>query len=181
MDCFLRYWVPILGVLISAGTLVVIIAYTRITARLERAAQEQAEALQKPVLALICVTRLNETDQLFEQAEMGISPQAMEFASDPNTGKVIIKNIGTGPALNVTFVLHPASLAPNPRDPHSHHRRLPYLGPKDTIAGPTTIDGMMLDTYKFTVDYESLSGKKYHTKMLVSGGLLRENWTFKRS
>ena len=89
-------------------------------------------------------------------------------------------NIGTGPALNVTFVLHPASLAPNPRDPHSHHRRLPYLGSKDTIAGPTTIDGMILDTYKFTADYE-LSGKKYHTKMLVSGGLLHENWTFKRS
>jgi hypothetical protein len=176
MEFFLHVFVPILGILISAGTLIVVIIYTAITARIERAAQEQAEASQKPVVVIQFVARGDDLDQSFEKIEMGISPQAMKAKLD-NDGKFIIKNIGSGPALNIDFILHLVS-EPNPIDPHSHPRKVPYVAPQDTMAGPVTVASLGLNSYKFKATYGSLSGKSYQTEMQISGGTLLGPWIF---
>jgi len=180
MGCFVQSWVPVLGLLISAGTLAVVIIYTRITARLERAAQEQAEASQKPVLVLQFITREEGLEQALEQKQRQIAPQAMKLA-ESSGGEFVIRNIGSGPALNVTYVIHPASLEPDVRDSYSRHRFLPYLGSGDSMPGPITIAAMGLDVHKFAASYDSLSGKHYRTEMQISGGLLCEKWIFQRT
>jgi hypothetical protein len=122
------------ALVIQALTLVFVAWYTLVTRRIARSAQEQAEASQKPVVVLQFVPRGDDTEQAFEKIEMGISPQAMELALNRDR-KFIIKNIGSGPALNVEYMLHLLSES-NPKD--SHPRKLPYLAPLDTMPGPVS-------------------------------------------
>jgi hypothetical protein len=163
---------------IQIPTLLFVGAYTLITWRIFLAAKEQAEASQKPVVVLQFVTRRDDADQVFEKIEMGIVPQAMRLASTAED-KPIIKNIGSGPALNVECVLRLAS-EPSLKDPHSHPRKLPYLAPSDSIGGPTTFVKLGSNAYKFVATYQSLSGATYQTVMTIAGGVLQENWSFRR-
>ena len=93
--------------------------------------------------------------------------------------KFIIKNIGSGPALNLDYVLRLATEA-SLRDPHSHPRKLPYLAPLDTMPGPVPTPALGLNLYTFEATYRSLSGKLYRTEMKISSGILQEEWIFQQ-
>ncbi len=66
MTYLVGYWVPLIALLVQAATLAALIRYTIITARIERAAQEQAEASQKPVIVLQCIPRSDRQDEGME-------------------------------------------------------------------------------------------------------------------
>jgi hypothetical protein len=163
---------------IQIPTLLFVGAYTLITWRIFLAAKEQAEASQKPVVVLQFETRTGDVEQVFEQIELGIAPQAMSLYSPHH--RPVIKNIGNGPALNVTYHLHLDTAEPNLRDPNTHARRLPYLGPSDSMNGPVGLSQLGLNKYKFVATYQSLSGETYRTIMTIAGGILQENWSFQR-
>jgi hypothetical protein len=148
--------------------------------------QEQAEASQKPVVVLICVARSDESGQVMERLAQKHVPQAGRLATVPTTGNFIIKNIGTGPALNLSFDFAPIELKPDTddSDPRRYARRFPYLVPRDEFVAPISPANVMVFDYKFTAYYESLSGKKYLTEMVLHGRsevtvVLRDDWIFK--
>lgn len=111
-------------------------------------------------------------------------PRAAQLALTRNNN-FIIKNIGTGPCLNLTFDFVPIDSNPDPkRNPNPYARRFPYVGPIDDFESPFSPATVAAGDYRFTARYESLSGKKYLTEMILhtrGGGtvLLREDWIFK--
>lgn len=109
MFFWLLQWLPII---ISAVTLVFIIIYTRITKKIERAAQEQAEGLQKPVVVMAFEYRSDESGPVWDRIEDSKQiPQSAMLKLSRNGGNFLIDNIGTGPALNLSFDFVPADAA----------------------------------------------------------------------
>jgi DNA-directed RNA polymerase subunit K/omega len=84
------------------ATLGVIIRYTIVTASIERAAQKQAEATQMPVVVLKIELRQDSMDEAMERIGQGHIVQGAQLAVTAN-GHFLVRNIGTGPALNLTF------------------------------------------------------------------------------
>jgi hypothetical protein len=185
MAYFLSVCLPILLLAVQVLALGFLVWYTLLTKSISRAAQEQAEASQKPVVVLMCVPRSDEPDQVMERLAQKHVPQAGRLATTQGMANFIVKNIGTGPALNLSFAFAPIESKPDPdeTDPHRYARRFPYLVPKDELAAPIAPANVMTDDYKFTAHYESLSGKKYLTEMVLHGRsqmtvVLRDDWIF---
>ena len=68
-------------------------------------------------------------------------PQAGRLATTRGLRNFIIKNFGTGPALNLSFDFAPIESNPDPDeiDPHWDARRFPYLVPSDELTAPTSL------------------------------------------
>lgn len=154
-------WVSSLGLLVSAIALVVLIVYTYQTRRIAQASVEQSEALQKP-----CVT-INFSPRLGEDAILE-APRVAEVM----TPDVELLNIGSGPALNVSYEIKqvdvPAGgvqLRPTGFISHLRHGGESWRTP----TGRNTLQGR---NFEFLAEYESLSGSAYETKIRVENRIL---------
>jgi hypothetical protein len=186
MECFLNVWLPILTTIIQALALIFLVWYTFLTRSISRHAQEQAEAMQKPVLALAIALREDEQDQVMERITQKNVPQAVQLAMTGNLN-FILRNMGTGPALNVSFDF--VSVDPNPDAEGGaagrYARRVPYIRPAGELETSVSYEDMMYGDKKFTARYESLSGTAYITEMVLHlrakrTVVLREDWIFER-
>lgn len=161
MECFVHIWIPILGFLVSVATLAVVVKYTAITARLERAAQDQTESSRKPVVVLLFDIRSDDFELVFEAIEaQRVPPATMLRISE--AGNFLIINIGTGPALNITVDFGPV---PEPATANRYARKIPFIAPGARVEAPIGFGNNLGDDYKFTARYESLSGRKYLTEL----------------
>lgn len=167
---------------VSILTLGLVAWYAWLTLRIARSAEEQAEASQKPVIVLQCIPRPNNTDTILERHESAHVPQAGQLATG-NNGKFIIKNIGTGPCLNLVFDFIPTDA--NHPDPSRHSRRFPYIAANDDLEAPLSPIYFSESNFTFKARYQSLSGKKYITEMTLHERstkvvVVSEDWTFRR-
>jgi hypothetical protein len=179
MTYLVEYWIPVLALLVNLATLVALIFYTRITAKIERAAQKQAEATQMPVVVLKIELRQDSMDEAMERIGQGHIVQGAQLAVTAN-GHFLVRNIGTGPALNLTFDFLPVG---SKDESGRHARKFPYVLADQALESPLSTSSITND-YRFTAEYESLSHKKYVTEMILHPrrGLtvvLRDNWIFK--
>jgi hypothetical protein len=181
MQCFPQVWLPII---VNVLTLIAVGWYAWLTRGIAESAREQAEASQKPVIALKCISREDHSDQIMERLAQEHVPQAAKFALAMGAS-FVIKNIGTGPALNLFFDFEPTGPgdSKDPKDPNRYARKFPYLAPTDGLETPITVASVLAGDYKFVARYQSLSGKKYLTEMIMharSGNtvVLREDWIF---
>lgn len=176
---FVQEWVPTLGLLVNIATLVVVSIYTKITARIARASQDQVEASRKPVIVLKIVAREDKVDEAMERLYTKQVPQSVRVGTSDN-GHLIITNIGTGPALNLVFDFEPTTGEVD--DPNRHARKLAYFQSQSQIEAAISPAQMIGGDYRFTARYESLSGKRYVTQMVLHtrshNVLVGEDWKF---
>lgn len=170
MRCFVSAWIPILNLIVSIGT-----------ARIARAAQDQVEASQKPVIVLRIAGRIEKSEMVWERIETK-QVVAVRVATTDD-GYLIIANVGTGPALNLSFDFTP--LTGKLDDPNRFARNISYFLQGSQIDTPISSPEISGQDYRFTAKYESLSGKKYVTEMVLRGRsskeiLFREDWKFKQ-
>jgi hypothetical protein len=176
-------WFPILNLLLAVATLVLIGIYTSITARISRAAQDQVEASQKPVIVLRIAARGDRRDEMVEQLATKQPPQSVRVAIT-GEGFFEVLNIGTGPALNLSFDF--VRIPADPDAPNRYARRLSYLQPGASIAAPIRPEKISYGDHNFIANYESLSGKKYVTEMVLHARaeravLIQGDWKFKQA
>jgi hypothetical protein len=189
MSFWLLHWLPIiisaLTLLVSTGALVFVARYTQITARIERASQEQAEASQKPVIVMAFEYRSDESDPVWERIEDPTRiPQSTMLKLSKESGNFLITNIGTGPALNLSFDFVPVDATEIKGRQIFCGRKLSYLREgqsTESTIGPSRLPGK---DFRFVAYYESLSGKHYSTEMLlrvkdIRTILLQGNWIFR--
>jgi hypothetical protein len=121
-----------------------------------------SEALQKPCITVQSEPRVGE-DMIIH------APYVTQVAQQE--GRVVIRNIGTGPALNVRFgFLHtdaePGGPVMNPTG------FVDYLQAgqqwRTQVARPT----LATRNFAFDATYESLSGKKYQTTINIEKGVI---------
>jgi hypothetical protein len=180
MKYFVHIWIPIPGLLVSAGTLAVVVKYTAITARLGRAAQDQIEASRKPVVVLLFDIRSDDFSLIFESPNaQRVPPATMLRISE--SGNFLISNIGTGPALNVTVSFGPV---PEHSAANRYARKIQFIVPGSRAETPIGLGNNLGDEYTFTARYESLSGRKYFTELQLQVReprvvVPKDNWIFK--
>jgi hypothetical protein len=126
-----------------------------------------SEALQKPCVTVQSEPRVAE-DMIIQ------APYVAQAAQQE--GRVVIRNIGTGPALNVQFgFLHTNA---EPGGPVMHPTGfIDYLQAgqqwRTQVARPT----LATRNFAFDATYESLSRKKHQTKINIEEGVIK-SFTF---
>jgi hypothetical protein len=174
------------ALLVSIATFCYIVVYTRITARIERAAQEQAEASQKPVIVMAFEYRSDESDAVWDRIHDSTQiPHSAMLKLSTNSGNFLIHNIGTGPALNLSFDFVPVEPAETKDTQPFFGRKLSYLLPDQCTESTIGPSRQPAKDFRFIAHYESLSGKHYSTQMRLQVKaprviLLHGNWIFTR-
>lgn len=157
--------IGVLNLLVLTATLVAVIYYTT-------AAFQQAEGLLKP-----CLTP--DFDDLRVENEPGPPGYENVFASVVRTsgGTLLLRNIGTGPALNVTYKLAklvdtglPGMEDAGPATPVGPGRAF------DTRLSQSKLD----DATRFRIQYDSLSGKRYESEGVILDKKLVSHLNFRR-
>jgi hypothetical protein len=161
-------WLPLANFIGLIATLAVLGVYTLFTRRIQSAAQEQAEAPQKPVIVLLTMQR-SAQDQILDHTagEMG----AAALRVNQHDGYLVIRNIGDGIAIDVRYEFKFG----NEQKPRA--RRLPYLRGDDSLQAPIAAATAQTQTLEFVATFKSLSGKRYKTKITVRN-LAVESCTF---
>jgi hypothetical protein len=159
--------IDLLTLLVLTATLVAVVEYTR-------AAFQQAEGLVKP-----CLTPDFEPLRV-EPPEP--SPPGYEgaFAIEIRStgGTLLLRNIGTGPALNVRYKL--VKLEANTGLP-----RMEDAGPATPVGPGRAFDTRLLqseldDATRFRIQYDSLSGKRYESEGVILDKKLVDHLNFRR-
>jgi hypothetical protein len=161
-------WLPMANFIGLIVTVVALGVYTFFTKSIQSAAQEQAEAPQKPVVVLLTMQRAPQ-DQILDHSagEMG----AAALRVNEHDGFLVIKNIGDGIAIDVRYEFKFG----NEQTPRA--RRLPYLRGDDSLQAPIAAASVQNQTLEFIATFKSLSGKQYKTKITVRN-LVVESCTF---
>ena len=136
-----------------------------------RATIEQAEAMQKP-----CVV-LRSTLRDPQEAVLEISGIRGDLIIRAIGGLVALHNIGTGPAVNVSYVFERVD---QPEDtPFRSGGTIQTLAPNQDL--PTHVSRTLFPAHHFqcTIIYESLSRHIYQTRTSANNDVLGE-FTFKR-
>jgi hypothetical protein len=82
-----------------------------------------------------------------------------------------IKNYGSGPAINIRYVLRPTKPASSIASPSGY---LVFLRPKFDFASTISLELLQSNEWETVITYESLSGRKYQTKV-ISNNLVLTN------
>jgi hypothetical protein len=120
-----------------------------------------------------------------ERVEQKHVPQAGMLKVTSPHAFFIVKNIGTGPALNLSFNFAPIDSKDSAStEPSRYARRFPYIGPKEGMEATIGPELVSHGDYRFTASYESLSHKRYLTEMILHARsaqttVLRDDWIFK--
>jgi hypothetical protein len=161
-------WLPLANFIGLIATLVVLGVYTFFTRSIQSAAQEQAEAPQKPVIVLLTMQRDAE-DQILDHTAGDIGAAALRV--NQVDGQLVITNIGYGIAIDVRYEFRFG----NEKKPRA--RRLPYLRGNDSLKAPIAAAMAQTQTLEFIATFKSLSDKRYKTKIMVRN-LVVESCTF---
>ena len=132
---FLWLWVydnaPTIQAVLGILALLGLVAYTIYTRSLVQISQAQMEAILRPILSM-----------------------------DILNGQMFIKNVGTGPALNVEYVAHVGPI-------QTPQRFKPILGIGEQVSAGSERDFMVNNlterVWTFQMTYESVSGTRYRS------------------
>lgn len=158
MECF-NHFAPA----IQALAAIFILLLTGILAYATWQYVKVSEALQKPCVTVQSEPRAGE-DAILE------APYVTQVAQQE--GYVVIRNIGTGPALNVRFgFLHTNA---EPGGPVMHPTGfVDYLQAGQQWRTQVSRTSLSTGNFAFDAVYESLSGKKHQTKISIESGVIK--------
>jgi hypothetical protein len=166
MRCFIASYLPWVGVLLSAATLGVVAYYTALTKRIAEAAQDQVESTRRPVVTLDNAPRWTDAvKDLFEQIETQLPVGAQAAAQEDD--RLVLKNIGSGPALNIDYKFFPLGTSPSARGERVYLRSLAFLEPGEKITTPLHLTYANQSDIEFVAEYESLSRRRYKTRIVL--------------
>ena len=118
---------------------------------------EQSEALQKPFITIKAAPRHAE--------EVIVERRAAVVAQTPT---VVLLNLGSGPALNVSYQFEEV----DERKGLKHPESVPYVEPRQEWTTRLSLASLSNRKVEFRANYESLSGTTYETKMRVESGVI---------
>ena len=146
---------------IQFAALVALVIYAWDTRNIRKAAQEQAEAVQKPFLTL--VTHERDRDDAILDLD-GVVGTRIIGAIEGNVG---LRNEGSGPAINIRYNFEPSFPNPpaNASRPSSY---LPSIPARETSSIPVPREVFRGLDYQITINYQSLSGKTYESKITMT-------------
>jgi hypothetical protein len=163
----MSYWIPIANLLIQFLVLAFLVWYACETYQLRKASQEQIEALQKPCLTVATTARD------YDDAILGVDDAIGGMVLAPREGSVQLRNIGAGPAFNIrykfNYVDQPRQNGAVVVEPSGY---LPYIKPGDTFAMQVARGILQLHKYELVASYDSLSGRKYETRIAINNLVL---------
>lgn len=153
------------GAIVGALTLVAVVAYTR-------AAFAQAEGFLKP-----CLTP--DFDPF--RVEPNLNPDGYDdvfaMALRSSGGTLLLRNIGTGPAVNVRYKLVKLEGTELPR--------MEDAGPATPVGPGRAFDTRLSqskldDATRFRIQYDSLTGKRYESEGVIENGKVVAYLNFRR-
>lgn len=154
--------IALANLLIQLLILAFLIWYACETYQLRKASQEQTEALQKPCITVVTTARD------YDDAILGVDDAIGGMVLAPFEGSVQLRNIGAGPAFNIRYTF---SNLDQPRqsgdvvvEPSGY---LPYIKAGDAFAMQVTRGILQLHEYELVALYDSLSGRRYETKIVI--------------
>jgi hypothetical protein len=115
--------------------------------------QDQVEAMHRPFVSYLSVGRTTE-DAILDNALTEIHCAGRQAQ---------IKNYGSGPAINLRYALTPTNPASSPVRPTGY---LAALRPEVEFSTPIELVLLMGNEWETVITYESLSGRKYQTKII---------------
>jgi hypothetical protein len=142
----------------QVGALLALAVYAWDTRKIKKASEEQAEAAQKPCLAL--VTDRRDFDETVLEIDGAVGGAVVAVTN----GNVELQNIGNGPALKVRYDFRPL-------DPSNISRPRGYLpnvvvGKSFVLAVPRGI--LDIEDYEAVFQYESMSRKWYESRLTIT-------------
>lgn len=159
-------WLPLASFVVQCLILFLLAWYAYETWRIRQSTAEQAEAQHRPFLVLRSMPRGPEDAIL----EMGGIVGATVLL--PQNGQLVLLNVGTGPALNVSYEMHPLDDGPSyPR------RYIDAIPPNQPLVTPTPQGIIQNRRYEFLATYNSLSGRSYQTTIRIEN-LVLTNFQF---
>ncbi len=137
------------------------------TRRIRVAATAQVEASQTPCLTFAATPR-NGVDAVLE-----INDARGVMVLDFDAGDAMLKNIGSGPAVNIEYEL--VSRANPPRKLDGYASFIPS-GARSTL--PVARNSLQGRVYDCVIRYESLSQTKYETRLVINNLVLMPPFRF---
>lgn len=163
-DWILIDWIQFASLLVQSAILLALFWFARKMLQIRRASQAQAEALQRPCLTLATMPRQHEE---YEDATANMDDTFGGMALAVQEGKVVLQNIGSGPALNVRYEVHRV-------DPQQNavvvrpSSRLPDIPANGSFVTAVTREALRGLEYEFVSSYESLSGQGYQSRITLN-------------
>lgn len=152
-------WIQIVGlIVIPSIALIGLLYYVRATI-------EQAEAMQKPCLVLDSETRDPRNATILNKANPG------DLILAARTDQVALRNIGAGPAVNVRYMMQRVS-EPNPG--WLSEGSIQTISPKEFRLTHAAAAMFPAQRFECTIIYESLSKRRYETRVFVNDIVLGE-------
>jgi hypothetical protein len=148
--------------------LVALIWYTWDTRRIRLASQEQAESSQKPCLML----RTEARQPVDVVLQMHGTDGAMIVGQ--SGGRLVIENIGTGPAINVRCRLRATDFN-RQESAVTHESYLQNLAPNGMSELPVARETLRSADYEFLTYNESLSGRRYESVISIKNLVLTQS------
>jgi hypothetical protein len=162
MDSFLSVANFIVGVI----TLGVLFWYAWLTMMLKDAATNQVEAMAKPCLTLWAKLRGFDDTVL----EMNGAAGAMVVQADVDTN-LVVQNMGTGVALNVTYRFEDLDIPITERDRGEGY--LVYILPTGKVSMPAPINARPFSgNCQIVFTFESIGGRRYQSTVTLNSHVL---------
>jgi hypothetical protein len=165
LDWFTKY--EAVAVWLEGIALVLIFVWDRIEAGQQheqtlkqlRAAEDQVEATHRPFVSFSTIPRAVEDAVL----EVGGAVGALEMLFD--RGNARIENIGSGPALNIRYYIKAINAPGMPARPRGY---LVGVEAGEWFPTPIARETLRGNDWEIVITYESISGRKYQTKITIS-------------
>jgi hypothetical protein len=139
--------------------------YTVETWRIRRTAQEQVETSLKPCLTLSAREREAQDAVL----EIGGTDSAQVVYTE--NGRLRFINVGLGPAFNISYAFTPEDVEASRARPKGY---LIHILLKEASPIPVAAELLRGNAWKLEVFYDSLSGRRYLTRIGISNLVLTE-------
>jgi len=163
---------PLVNAIVQCLLLGVVVWYAfetrkirKVSQRQVEASQEQVEAAQKPCLAFSTAPRP------FQDAVLEMEGTNAAMMLRCPEGQAEVENVGSGPAVNVRYNLTPTNPASTLARPSGY---LIGMRPGEKFLTPIPRGILQGNEWKFLVTYESLSGRRYQTRIIVNNLILTE-------
>lgn len=166
------YWLPQANFVVQCAIFAALVLYAVETWKIRKAsqkqvaaAQEQAEAQQRPCLTLVTTPREHGEAVL----NMGGAVGGMIIASID--GNVALQNMGNGPAVNVHYAFNPVNPpeGANVARPSGYLQNIPA---KELFVMAVALGGLRNLAYECVVGYTSLSGQSYVSRIAINNLVL---------
>lgn len=159
-------YLPFANFIVGVITLGVVFWYAWLTMLLRRAATDQVEAMSKPCLTIWAKLR-HQVDAILE---MNGAVGAMVARGD-DAANLVVQNIGTGVALNVTYRFN------NPDSPQGNRGKgesyLVNVLPTQKISMPEPLNASICSgNCEVIFGFESIGGRRYQSTITMNNHVL---------